>query len=96
MISWIEIREKFFEGWADGDLCYIVAEDADGWYWEEAGSSYGYGGFDTAEEAQRDAERAEAMKNPSWDCGWTATELRQIADEIYGDMVYEERKERGL
>lgn len=60
-MEWEQVCNRF-EGWIVGDMCYNVAEDEEGWYWEIVGDTFGYGGFDTAEEAMKDAERFEDSK----------------------------------
>lgn len=88
MLNWIEMESC--DGWIgldDGCPCYFVRKDEDGWYWEDSWG-FGYGGYDSAEEAKAEAE-ADCPSPAYSEVGFSAEEL----DEIKACMEAHERME---
>ena len=88
MLTWIKMdHENGYIGLDDDCPRYFVREDEEGWYWEDDWG-FGYGGFDTAEQAKAEAEAD--CPAPSYnEAGFTAEEL----DEIIACMEAHERME---
>lgn len=77
MLTWMKAKNgnRWF-GFDDDCPCYFVDRDEDGWYWEDSWG-FGYGGFDTAEEAMNECEKDLPKVNPD-SLGFTAEELEEI------------------
>ena len=78
MLTWIRMEhENGFIGFDDKDRPrYFVREDEDGWYWEDSWG-FGYGDFDTAEQAKADAE-ADCPAPSYSEQGFTDEEIEEI------------------
>lgn len=96
MLTWKEKNSKLIAYDENGKAEYEVGMDEYGWYWIHKDTCDGFDGYDTAEEAQTDAEADwvyhKDEEDEDEDEGYTTEEL----NEILGDRLYEERKEQGL
>ena len=88
MLEWIKMENgSGYIGFDDDCPRYFVRQDEDGWYWEDSWG-FGYGGFDTAEEAMEDAKDDMPKVEYSQE-GFTLEEL----DEIRACIEAHERME---
>lgn len=88
-MEWLEMENgKGFIGFDDGCPCYFVREDGEGnWYWEDSWG-FGYGDFDSAQEAMAECEKDLPKIDPE-KVGFTPEEL----DEIRACIEAHERME---
>ena len=88
MLNWIKMEnENGYIGFDDNCPRYFVRQDGDGWYWADSWG-FGYGGYDTAEEAKEEAED-DMPKVEYTQEGFTLEEL----DEIRACIEAHERME---
>lgn len=95
MLNWYEENGKWL-GFDDDYFAYRVAQDENGWYFEEVQDRDGRDGYDTAQEAMEAAEadfQAHQWKYNEED--EAPLNLREI-EEILGDMEFERRREERM
>lgn len=92
MLNW-EKDNHCYIGFDDDTAVYYVRTDENGWYWTDV-DGYGYGGFESPEEAMADAEREWAGRQAYEEEGegFTLAEM----EEILGDLLFEENREQQL
>lgn len=95
MLTWYEENGKWL-GFDDDYFAYRVAQDKNGWYFEEVQDQDGADGYDTAQEAMEAAEAD--FQAHQWDYDDEEEEPLTIEEmeEILGDILFEERREARL
>lgn len=88
-MEWEKVANRY-EGWVDGDMVYVVAEDAEGWYWEMPGDSKHYetdGYYDSAEEAMEAVEARVEAEEAEREDEWTAEDwLYELEDREFQEL----------
>lgn len=92
MLTWYEENGKWL-GFDDDCFSYRVAQDGDGWYFEEIQDQDGMDGYDTAQEAMEAAEAD--FQTHHRDYGEEDDEplSYEEAMEVLGDILYEARRD---
>ena len=99
LLNWIKENDKHL-GFCDGHFLYRVSKTSQGWLWETADGWEGECEFETESQAMIAAQEHfnKRLAMEEWlemndpNLGYTQEEI----DEILGDMLYEERKEKEL
>ena len=94
MLKWYKENGKYL-GFEDNTFLYRVAKDGSGWYWEYIPDMDGMDGYDTAEEAMKDAEADAESRNFDFDIDDEdlLLDLDLDLENAYWDEVAHERME---
>ena len=92
MLTWYEENGKWL-GFDDDCFSYRVAQDENGWYFEEVQNRDGMDGYDTAQEAMEAAEAD--FQAHQWEHDEEDEEplSYEEAMEVLGDILYEARRD---
>ena len=92
MLKWYKENGKYL-GFEDNTFLYRVAKDGSGWYWEYIPDMDGMDGYDTAEEAMKDAEKDSEAHD--FEIDWDDLEPLDLEEleEAYWDAVAHEQME---